>query len=131
MKAFLSIKYRGDNRNRQDIEQIIAILERVGLKVFCFVRDAENWGEKRFEPPEMMKLTFAQIDESDILIADVADWPIGVGVEAGYAFARGIPVVCICPEDKKLADTVAGIAKYVFKYKSYDDLYLKLKLLVS
>ena len=115
MKAFLSIKFRGDNRNRQEVEKILAVLERLGFEVFCFVRDAENWGVNYFEPAVMMKLTFAQIDESDILIANVTDWPIGVGVEAGYAFARGIPVVCICNEDKKLANTVAGIAKYVFK----------------
>ena len=74
MKAFLSIKFWGDNRNREDIERIIEAIESAGFRVFCFVRDAEKWGENHFEPAEMMRLTFDQIDQSDFVVANVADW---------------------------------------------------------
>ena len=126
MKVFLSIKFWGDNRNREDIEGIIDALERAGFNVFCFIRDAEEWGKNQFEPEELMRITFNQIDKSDFLIANVADWPIGVGVEAGYAYARGIPVICICPVNKKVANTVAGLAKHVITYEDYSDLTEKL-----
>ena len=122
MKAFLSIKFWGDDRNRQDVEGVISAIQEAGAEVYCFRRDAENWGEMEFEPREMMDSTFNEISKSDLLIADVADWPIGVGVEAGYAAAKGIPVICICPEDKKVANTVAGLADNVIRYKNYTDL---------
>jgi len=122
MKAFLSIKFWGDYRNRGHVEGVIGALESAGFEVFCFVRDAEKWGDIQFEPNRMMKITFSQIDQSDIIIADVADWPIGVGVEAGYAYAKDIPIICICNINKKIANTVAGLATQVIMYESYEDL---------
>ena len=122
MKAFLSIKFWGDDRNREDVEAVIDAIEKAGFRVFCFRRDAENWGKKEFTPEEMRRRTFEQIEQSDVLVASVAHWPIGVGVESGYAYAKGIPIICIYPEDATLANTVGGIARHVIKYKSYDDL---------
>ncbi|MDP2919313.1 MAG: nucleoside 2-deoxyribosyltransferase, partial [Dehalococcoidia bacterium] len=122
MRAFLSIKFCGDNRNKEHVEAVISAITSAGFEVFCFMRDAEKWGTERFTPEEMMKKTFTEIDNSDIVIADVADWPIGVGVEAGYSYAKGIPVICICPAKKSLANTVAGIANKVVRYIDYNDL---------
>ena len=130
MRAFLSIKFWGDDRNRQDVEEILAAVEELGVEVFCFRRDAEKWGEMEFEPKEMMNTTFNEIDRCDFLIADVADWPIGVGVEAGYAYAKGIPDICICSMDKKLANTVAGLADHIIRYQDYSDLNKKLGTLL-
>lgn len=126
MKAFLSIKFWGDDRNREWVEGVISAINGAGYDVFCFRRDAEEWGKITFTPEEMMKLTFETIDSSDLLIADVADWPIGVGIEAGYAYAKGIPVICICPETKTIANTVGGISKRIIKYTNYEDLRTKL-----
>ena len=123
---FLSIKFWGDYRNREHVEGVIGALESAGFEVFCFVRDAEKWGDIQFEPNRMMKITFSQIDQSDIIIADVAGWPIGVGVEAGYAHAKGIPIICICLATKPLANTVAGLTKHVIRYEDYNDLSRKL-----
>ena len=131
MKAFLSIKFWGDNRNRRDIEGTIDALEGAGFNVFCFVRDAEEWGKNQFEPEQMMTTTFNQIDQSDFLIANVADWPIGVGVEVGYAYARGVPIICICSMTEKVPSTVAGLAKHVIRYEDYNDLSKKLIALSS
>lgn len=131
MKAFLSIKFWGDDRNREDAERICRVLERLGLTVYCFRRDAEQWGELRYAPSEMMERTFAEIDSADIVIADVADWPIGVGVEAGYAHGKGIPVVCIAPSSSRIAGTVAGISVGVIQYEGYDDLETRMSVLLS
>ena len=131
MRAFLSIKFWGDDRNKQDVEGVIAAIENAGGEVYCFRRDAEKWGEIEFEPGDMMRITLSQIDRSDFLIADVADWPIGVGVEAGYAYAKGIPVICICQADKKVANTVAGLADSVVRYGHYGDLSKQLTLLFA
>jgi len=131
MRAFLSIKFWGDDRNRQDVEGVIAAIEDAGVEVYCFRRDAEKWGQVEFEPEEMMNVTLEQIDKSDFLVADVADWPIGVGVEAGYACAKGIPVICICSVDKGVANTVAGLAEQVIRYVDYVDLSKQLSSLFA
>ena len=131
MKAFPSIKFWGDDRNRQDVEGVIAAIENADVEVFCFRRDAEKWGKIKFEPGEMMSITFKEISKSDFLIADVGDWPIGVGVEAGYAYARSVPVICICQADKKVANTVAGLADNVIRYRDYSDLSKKLVPLLT
>lgn len=131
MRAFLSIKFLGDDRNRQDVEGVIAAIEKAGLEVYCFRRDAEKWGDVEFKPKEMMDMTLGQISKSDVLIADVGDWPIGVGVEAGYAAAKNIPIICICPADKKVANTVAGLAERAIRYQGHDDLSKQLSLLFA
>lgn len=130
MNTFLSIKFWGDDRNRAHVEAVILAIENAGFEAFCTRRDVEKWGEISFTPEDLMKNTFIEIDNSQVLVADVADWPIGVGVEAGYAFARGIPVICICQADKKIANTVAGFASSVIKYRDYTELEDRLKLLI-
>jgi len=122
MQIFLSIKFWGDDRNQEDVEQVCLALERAGAKVFCFRRDGELWGEKQFTPKTMMEAVFREIDQCDLLVANVAHWPIGVGVEAGYAFGRQIPILCICPITEKIANTVAGMAAETIHYQDYDDL---------
>jgi len=131
VRAFLSIKFWEDDRNRQDVEEIIAAIEDAGVVVYCFRRDAEKWGEIEFKPEEMMSITLNQIEQSDLVIADVTDWPIGVGVEAGYAHAKSVPVICICQADKKVANTVAGLADNVIRYQDYGDLSKKLVPLLT
>lgn len=126
MRIFLSIKFWGDHRNQEDVRRIISIIEDMKHEVFCVVEHAENWGEKNFTPEQLMSMTLNEIDKSDVLIADVADWPIGVGVEAGYAYAKEIPIVCICPQEKRIANTIAGIASSVIKYVDYTELRAKL-----
>lgn len=122
MRIFLGIRFPGNDSNRDEVESVIDSIEKAGVQVYCVRRDLENWGTDTFMPGELMKRTFAEIVKSDILIADVSDWPMGVGVEAGFAFGKDIPVICICRDGKKVASTVAGPAEKVIVYKSYDEL---------
>ena len=127
MRAFLSIKFWGDDRNRDEVEGVCGVLEALGIETFCFRRDAERFGEIEFTPSEMMRETLKEIDRSDLLVAHVGDWPIGVGVEAGYARGRGKSVVCICPTKKKVANTVSGLAAATVVYEDLEDLAMKMR----
>ena len=60
-----------------------------------------------------------------------ADCPVGIGVEAGYAHKRDIPVICICQAKEWVANTVAGIAKHVIRCEDYVNLTRKLIDLVA
>ena len=43
MKAYISIKYRADNSNKDCIEKISSALERNGFETVCIARDIEKW----------------------------------------------------------------------------------------
>ena len=116
MRVFLSTKFSPEEDNRKQIEEIISAIEASGAEVYCFAKNTLLWGDVMFRAEEMMELTMAEIDKSDVLIADVSDWPIGVGVEAGYAYAKGKPVICVCRREKRLATTVTGLTPHVIRY---------------
>jgi 2'-deoxynucleoside 5'-phosphate N-hydrolase len=40
----------------------------------------------------MMRQAFAAIDKNDLLIAETTDKAIGIGIEVGYAKAKGKPI---------------------------------------
>lgn len=131
MKAFLSIKFFGDDRNRGDVEELCNRLENLGLLVFCFRRDSELWGENQYSPSEMMERTFKEIEKADLVVVNIADWPIGVGVEAGYAYAKGKPIICIVPVSSKIANTVAGLAVDTIQYQNYIDFETQMKVFLD
>ena len=66
---------------------------------------------------EMMQQAMRSIDESDLLIAEVSDKAIGVGIEVGYAKAKGKTVIYIRNENAEHSTTVSGISDFHIVYK--------------
>ena len=122
MKAFLSIKYHADHHNRVRIEAIAAAFEARGFETTCIARDVERWGQLKFDARELMRRTFAAIDTSDLVVVDLTEKGVGVGIEAGYAHAKNIPVVTIAQTGADISDTLRGISCVVFLYDRADDL---------
>jgi 2'-deoxynucleoside 5'-phosphate N-hydrolase len=122
VKAYLAIKYHPDNCNRPRIEDISAALERCGFETVCIVRDVEKWGQARFSPQELMARTFAEIDASDVVIIELSEKGVGLGIEAGYAWARNIPVITIARQGAAISTTLQGISRQVFWYREPDEL---------
>ncbi|MCC6187625.1 MAG: hypothetical protein IT318_01215 [Anaerolineales bacterium] len=86
------------------------------------MRDLEAWGEIAFTPDDLMRRTFALVDGCDALLIDLKEKGVGVGLEAGYAHARGRPVIVLLPAGAELSTTLAGIARAVLTYTTYADL---------
>ena len=122
MKAYLAIKYHVDHSNRGRIEGLTAVLESVGYETICITRDVEKWGTVSFTPPALMKRSFKLIDTCDILVVELTEKGVGVGIEAGYAHARDIPIITIAQEDAPISDTLCGISAAVIHYNHYSDL---------
>ena len=122
MKAFISIKYHADHRNRERIEAISSALEKGGYQTVCIVRDVEKWGDVQFSPETLMARTFEEIDSSDLVVIDLTEKGVGVGIEAGYAHASGIPVVVIARKGADVSKTLQGISRAVFWYEGWDEL---------
>jgi nucleoside 2-deoxyribosyltransferase len=122
MRVFLSIHYHEDHGNRDRIEGITAKLEQRGITIFCVARDLEQWGAIHFDAPQLMNKSFQEIEASDIVLVDLTEKGVGVGIEAGYAFARRIPVMTIAQTGADISTTLRGISRKVLQYTNYDEL---------
>ena len=122
MKAFISIKHFQDNRNRSDIERLSSIIAKSGFQTVCIVRDYEAWGEKTFSPKTLMEITFKEIAASDVLVVESSVRGVGLGIEAGYAFARGIPILVVARNGAVISSTLSGIASAQAHYFSDTEL---------
>lgn len=122
MRAYIAIKYHPDHRNRARIEAIGAALEACGFDTVCVIRDVERWGEVDLSPHELMKRTFLAIDGSDLVVVDLTEKGVGVGIEAGYAHARAKPIVSIAERGSDISATLRGISTEVVLYRQDADL---------
>ena len=120
MKIFLSIKYHDDHRNRQLIGDITQAL--LPHKVICIARDVEEWGDKKFGAAQLMQRTFSEIDSSDIVVVELSEKGVGVGIEAGYAAAKGKTIITVARRGADISETLKGISREVFIYQGVDEL---------
>ncbi|AFL99323.1 MULTISPECIES: nucleoside 2-deoxyribosyltransferase [Desulfitobacterium] len=122
MKAYIGIKYHHDCRNRVIIEKISSILEGAGYETSCIIRDIEKWGSVTVTPNELMEITFKEIDSSNVVVIDVTEKGVGLGIESGYAYAKGIPVYIIAKKGSEISNTMLGISKKVLIYEQLEDI---------
>ena len=120
--AYLGIKYHPDHRNRERIAFITEALAAAGYATTCITRDVEQWGAIHFSPQELMTQTFGVIEASELCVIDLTEKGVGLGIEAGYAFAKGIPVVAIAQTGADISETLRGISQTVGFYQSVDEL---------
>ena len=125
--AYLAIKFYEDNKNKKLIEDISDSLLKAGIKTTVMARDYENWGKIQFMPEELMKLTFKLIDNSELLIVEFSEKGVGIGIEAGYAFAKNIPIIVIAKEGSNISNTLRELAKKIIFYNDPKELTSKLK----
>lgn len=122
MRAYIAIKYHEDGRNRHTIQKISSAFEKTGFETVCIFRDIEEWGQVHLDPVELMKRTFECIDSSDIVVIDLTEKGVGLGIEAGYAFANKIPVITIAHDGADISTTLEGISQKIYIYTDLDDL---------
>ena len=122
MRAYLGIKYHADNRNREVIEGISGVLTQCGAVTSYVARDLEKWGEVRLEARDLMQKTFRMIEGCDIVVIELSEKGVGLGIEAGYAYSKGLPVVTTARCGSDISETLRGISSRVAFYESFDDL---------
>ena len=122
MKAYISIKYRADNSNKDCIENISSALEQNGFETVCIARDIEKWGGVQLSPHELMQRTFTEIDSSHLIVVDLTEKGVGLGIEAGYAYAKQIPIAVIARKGSDISTTLQGISQKLFLYEKCEDL---------
>lgn len=121
-QLFLSIKYYEDDRNRTWVQALGRALQQRGVRLFCVASDLECWGTVHFSASDLMLKTFEQIRNSQVVLVEFSVKGVGIGIEAGYAFGKGIPVWVAIQGDGEVSETLRGIAEKIFRYRDLDDL---------
>lgn len=127
-KAYLSIGYQNREHLGSEIEIIQKTLANFHIQLFIFV---DIYRFSADEEKQMMQKAFSEIDSSDLLIAEVSEKAIGVGIEIGYAIAKNKPVIYLRNENAEHSTTAAGTAERVIVYKDSVQLAEKFALAIS
>ncbi|UYP47388.1 hypothetical protein NEF87_003673 [Candidatus Lokiarchaeum ossiferum] len=122
MKIYLAIKYHPDNTNREFITELANKLENAGIDSIIAVKDLEQWGKIHFTPQKLMDLSFKQIDLCDALVLEFSEKGVGLGIEAGYCYARKIPIYVIAKQGSDISNTIQGIATEIYLYDQLSEL---------
>ncbi|EXJ67462.1 uncharacterized protein A1O5_09475 [Cladophialophora psammophila CBS 110553] len=122
MRAYIGIKFHPDDRNRHDIEQLSDLLTSCGFETICVRRDIEKWGVISLSPGELMRETFEIIRSCQLVVIELSEKGVGLGIESGYAFAHAIPVITIARDGSDISDTLRGISQAVYLYEKMADL---------
>lgn len=123
-KVFISASFNNTKNIAREINVIKNTL--IDLKI-DFILFIESYKFSEDQEKEMMKNAFLEIDKCDLLIAEVSDKSIGVGIEIGYAKAKKIPVFYLRKKDAEHSTTASGSAIYSIIYSSQTELRRKLK----
>jgi len=125
MNIFICIKYKG--RAFDQIPEIRKILESLGHKTYCFATDAGEISDSK----KMMTEALDKINQSDALVVESSEQSFGVGIEAGYGFAKGKKIISIIKDANNQSKTLDGISNNYIIYKDYLDLENKLKNILN
>lgn len=119
IKAFISYSLTDKNKFRNFDKRLREFLkENFDITSYSFVFDFK----KRVDNVTLMKSALKKIDESDLLIVELSRKAIGVGLEAGYAKAKGKKIIYIHKIGSEISTTVDGISDIKIMYKNISDL---------
>ena len=128
MKVYISIAYSKRQKLNNELQSIIEVLKKNYIDPFVFV---DNFNFSSNQEKEMMQQTMLSIDDCDLLIAETSEKGIGIGVEAGYAKAKGKPVIYMRNKNAEHSTTVSGISDYQIMYSGINDLKIQLATIIS
>ena len=123
-RIYFGIKYHPDHRNKNLIEEFERCFSKHDFKSFCVVRDMELWGKASFSAAEIIQKTFAKIDSADLVVIDVSEKGVGLGIEAGYAKAKGKELIITVRKSIEVSTTISGIADRLITYGAISDIKL-------
>ena len=117
--AYISLSIRKRKLLDPVVTVITTALTRFGITPLVFV---DNHHFTAAQEQEMMQQAMKDIDGCSLLIAETSDKGIGIGVEVGYARAKGKPVIYLRHQSAKHSSTVSGISNYQIIYANDKEL---------
>lgn len=127
VKVYITSRFKG-TENKNEISELCSAVAAAGMTDFSFVRDIENFQKTFDDPKELWQRALLEIKKCDALLIDVSDSPSGGRVvEAGIAYALGLPIITICKNGTQHKEFYKGISNIVVSYDSYKDIIPVLK----
>ncbi|MBN9295950.1 MAG: nucleoside 2-deoxyribosyltransferase [Filimonas sp.] len=123
MRAYVSISFSNKQLLSTTLHAITETLSQFNIAAFVFVN---NYSFKHTDEKQMMQQAMRDIDDCNLLIAEVSDKGIGIGVEVGYAKGKGKPVIYLRHTDAEHSTTVSGISDFHIIYADNADLQVQL-----
>ncbi len=120
-KVFITASFK-NGENKQEIEQLCALVKAGGFEDFCFIRDVENYQKVFNDPKELMLRAKVEISKCDFLLIDLTDKPTGRAYEAGIAYALNKKIIVILKKGTPIKDTTSGIADSIIEYENIEDI---------
>lgn len=122
-KAFMSLKFYDGDVTQKKVDELTEALKNAEIENFVMVRDVEKYGEVHIESKNLMRdYAFPEMESSDMLIVEFSEKGVGLGVGAGYAFAKGIPIYIIAKTGSDISTTIGGLAEEIIFYDKPEDL---------
>jgi len=128
MTAYISVSYSKRKELKWALDAMVATLRDLNIDAFIFAT-AHTFTVT--QENQMMLLALAEIDRCDIFIAETSDKAIGIGIEAGYAKAKGKPVIYTRQITAEHSTTLSGISDYHFFYNDTNDLQHQLAAVIN
>jgi len=123
MTAYISVSFSKRDLLDKELSAIAGTLARFNITPFVFV-DRYNFDSA--QEKQMMEQAIKDIGNCDLLIAETSYKAIGIGIEAGYAKAKGKPIIYLREQNKEHSTTVSGISDFQILYSDINDLQNKL-----
>lgn len=119
MKAYISVSYKNRKFKDEEITEIVDTLNKFNISSLVFV---DHYKFDLTQERQMMEQAMAAINVCDLLIAETSDKGIGIGIEVGYAKAKGKPIIYLRQKDTEHSTTVSGISDFQIIYSDIADL---------
>ncbi|MBL4725044.1 MAG: nucleoside 2-deoxyribosyltransferase [Lutibacter sp.] len=126
--AYLAISYSNRKLFDKEVQSLIELCKMNDIELLSFV---DKYNFKENEEKEMMKIAFLEIDKSDFIIAELTTKSIGVGIEIGYAYAKGKPIIYLRKKGSEYSTTASGSSTYIIEYENENDLMELMKTLLK
>ena len=107
----------------KEVAAIMDTLNAFKIASFVFV---DHYKFDLSEERQMMQQAMTEMDQCDLLLAETSDKGIGIGIEVGYAKAKGKPVIYLRQKDAAHSSTVSGISDFQIIYLDRSELQVKL-----
>lgn len=119
MTAYISISFTKRKSLDGELNSIAQALALFNITPFVFV---DQYQFDCAQEKRMMQQAMRDIDHCDVLIAETSHKGIGIGIEVGYAKAKGKPVIYLRHQDAEHSTTVSGISDFQIAYSDTNDL---------
>ncbi len=117
-RVFISYSYLYRDKYSNLHSELKKYFSSKSIEVYSFVFDYKSAGTDQ----EIMHAALQEIDKSDLLLAETETMPLGVGLEVGYAHAKGKQVGYLYKTGSQKQQTVCGVADFIIEYKISDDI---------